>query len=182
VPAQFQAPLEAAVRQALAGTTAEFGLTRLPNGRTAIVVSYGNAGGADVRGLELGASVELTNAMRLGGSYAMLDVDIKQQQQGDVLLADTPKHKGTISLSYSGREGLDIGVDVRIVAGYPWAIGVWRGYIPASQTVTLSAGYRVSLLLRVHALATNLFNEQRFQIYGGSVIGRRVLAGLTATF
>ena len=182
VPAQFHAPLENAVHQALAGTTAEFGLTRLPNGRTAIVVSYGNAGVADVRGLELGASVELTNAVRLGGSYTMLDVDIKQQQQGDVLLPNTPKHKGTISISYSGRKGLDIGVDARIVAGYSWAIGVWRGYIPASQTVNLTAGYRVSPLLRVHALATNVFDEQRFQLYGGSVIGRRVLAGVTATF
>jgi len=182
VPAQYHAPLENAVRLALAGTTAEFGLTRLPNGRTAIVVSYGNAGVADERGLEVGASIQVTNAVRLGGSYSMLDVDIKQQQQGDVLLPNTPKHKGTVSLSYSGREGLDIGVDARIVAGYPWAIGVWQGYLPASRTVNLTAGYRVSPLLRVHALATNLFDEQRFQLYGGSVIGRRMLAGVTATF
>lgn len=182
VPSQYHQPLENAVRQALTGTTAEFGLTRLENGRTAIVVSYGNAGVADERGLEVGASLRVTDAVRLGGSYTMLDVDIKQQQQGDVLLPNTPKHKGTISFSYSGREGLDIGVDARLVAGYPWAIGVWRGFIPASQTVNLTAGYRVSTLLRVHALATNVFDEPRFQIYGGSVIGRRVLVGVTATF
>ncbi|MGH7539263.1 MAG: TonB-dependent receptor domain-containing protein, partial [Gemmatimonadales bacterium] len=182
VPASSRMALENAVRQALAGTTAEYGLTRLPNGRTAIVVSYGNAGVADERGLELGASVQVADAVRLSGSYALLDVDIKQQQQGDVLLPNTPKHKGTLSVSYNGRGGLDLGADARIVAGYPWAIGVWRGYIPASRTVNLSAGHRVSPQLRVHALATNVFDEQRFQIYGGSVLERRVLAGATATF
>jgi hypothetical protein len=36
--------------------------------------------------------------------------------------------------------------------------------------------------LRVHASATNLFDQQRFQLYGGSVIGRRVLGGITANF
>lgn len=182
VPAQYHAPLENAVRQALTGTTAEYGLTRLPNGRTAIVVSYGNAGVADERGIEVGASFDLTTTLRLGGSYTLLDVEIKKQQQGDVLLPNTPKHKGTSSLAYSGHEGLDIRVDARIVAGYPWAIGVWRGFIPASQTVNLTAGYRVSPLLRFNAVATNVFDERRFQIYGGSVIGRRVLLGVTATF
>jgi len=34
----------------------------------------------------------------------------------------------------------------------------------------------------VYANATNLFDQQRFQVYGGSVIGRRVLAGATSTF
>jgi len=182
VPQQYRTPLENAVRQALAGTTAQYGLTRLPNGRTAIVVSYGNAGVADERGVEVGASLQVTDAVRLGGSYSFFDVDIKKQQQGDVLLPNTPKHKGTISLSYGGREGLDIGVDARIVAGYPWAIGVWRGFIPASQTINLTASYRMNPLLRAQAFVTDVFDEQRFQIYGGSVIGRRALVGVTATF
>jgi hypothetical protein len=34
----------------------------------------------------------------------------------------------------------------------------------------------------VYANATNLLDQQRFQVYGGSVIGRRVLAGMTSTF
>jgi hypothetical protein len=34
----------------------------------------------------------------------------------------------------------------------------------------------------VHATATNVLDQERFQLYGGSVIRRRVLGGLTANF
>ena len=54
--------------------------------------------------------------------------------------------------------------------------------MPASEFVNLSAGYRVNNYFRIHATATNLLDQERFQMYGGSVIGRRVLGGVTANF
>jgi hypothetical protein len=47
---------------------------------------------------------------------------------------------------------------------------------------TLGAGFRVNNNLRIHGTATNVLDQKRFQLYGGSVIGRRVLGGLTANF
>lgn len=58
----------------------------------------------------------------------------------------------------------------------------FQGYVPSSEFVNLSAGYRINNYVRVHAMATNLLDQERFQLYGGSVIGRRVLGGITATF
>ena len=101
------------------------------------------------------------------------------------VLSASPKaahNKGAISLAYAGRQGIDVGVDARIVSGCHWMTGVWDGDIPASQIVNLNAGYRLNPHLRVYANATNLFDQQRFQVYGGSVISRRVLAGMTSTF
>jgi hypothetical protein len=46
----------------------------------------------------------------------------------------------------------------------------------------VSAGYRINNYVRIHATATNLFDQQRFQLFGGSVIGRRILGGVTASF
>ena len=43
-------------------------------------------------------------------------------------------------------------------------------------------GYRVKNNLRLFANTTNLLDQKRFQLYGGSVIGRRFLGGVTATF
>ena len=181
VPAAARAPLENAVRQALAGTTAEFGLTRLANGNTAIVVSYGNAGEVNQWGAELGAAVSVSQSLQLSGSYALFDFDVQSAQAGDVLEPNTPKHKGTVSLAYDGPQGFEFGVTARASTGYQWAAGVYRGFIPASQFVNVNAAYQVNEKLRIHAVATNVFNQQRFQIFGGSVIGRRVLAGVTAT-
>jgi iron complex outermembrane receptor protein len=182
VPQPYREPLEEAVQQALSGTTAEFGLTRLADGSTAIVLSYGNAGEVDAWGVEASASIPITHDFRLGGSYALFDSDIKDVQEGDVLLPNTPKHKGTASIVYTGSFGLDARADVRFVSAYDWSAGVFLGNIPSSETVNLSIGYQVNQAVRIFSLATNLLNQERFYLYGGSVNGRRLIAGATATF
>jgi outer membrane receptor protein involved in Fe transport len=184
VPPASRAAVEAAVLSALAarGSTVQNGLTRLPDGTTAIVLSFGNAGTVDEWGVEFGSSISLSRLLTVGASYTWYNSAIRHNFVGNVLSPNTPHNKGAISLAYGGRQGIDVGVDARIVSGYHWTTGVWDGDIPASQIVNLNAGYRINPHLRVYANATNLFDQQRFQVYGGSVIGRRVLAGMTSTF
>ena len=98
------------------------------------------------------------------------------------MLANTPSAKGTLGVSYAGRQGLDLGASVRIVDSYDWAAGVFVGEVPSSQTVDVNAGYRINQNFRVFALATNVFDQERFHLFGGSVIGRRVLGGISAQF
>ncbi|MDH3497451.1 MAG: TonB-dependent receptor [Gemmatimonadota bacterium] len=159
-------------------------LATLPDGTRAIVVSYANAGKVTERGIEFGVSVALTDEFRVEGSYALFDfdVDATQTQAGDQLLPNTPKHRATGAISYRGRQGLDASVSARFVNGYSWAAGVFSGFVPSSQTVNASAGYAVNNNLRLHVTGTNLLDQQRFHLYGGSVIGRRVLGGATVAF
>ncbi len=185
VPAQFRASLEGAVRAQLIAAgqpVAAAGLTRLGNGSTAIVVSYANAGEVDEKGVELSGGYQLTNELSVTASYTYFDFEVKSQAVGDKLLPNTPQHKGTIAISYTGAQGLDLGANVKLVDGFEWAAGVFAGYVPAQETVDLTAGYRINNNLRIHAVATNVFDQQRFQMFGGSVIGRRVLGGVTANF
>ena len=158
------------------------GLTRLLNDTTAIVLSFGNVGTVDEWGVEVGSSVSLTQTLILSASYTWYNFAIRETAVGDTLVPNTPEHKGSVALAYAGRHGMTLGVDARIVAGYPWRSGTWEGDVPASQIVSMSAGYRINPYLRVYANATNLLGQQRFQVYGGSVNGRRVLAGVTSTF
>jgi outer membrane receptor protein involved in Fe transport len=44
------------------------------------------------------------------------------------------------------------------------------------------AGFRLSNNFRIHGTATNVLDQERFQLFGGSVLSRRVLAELTANF
>lgn len=186
VPAGSRAAVDSAVQIALAAfdTTkvAANGLTRLADGTTAIVLSFGNVGAVDEWGVEVGTSVSLTPALTLSASYTWYDFAIRQNLVSNVLAPNTPQNKGTAALEYAGREGLDIGVDVRIVGGYHWSSGNWVGDVPPSQTVNLTAGYRVNPHLRVFANGMDILDQRRFQVYGGAVIGRRVLAGVTSTF
>ena len=115
-------------------------------------------------------------------SFTGFDFSVKSQAVGDQLVPNTPSKKASVSLSYAGQQGIDANVTVRLVDGYQWSAGVFQGYVPSNEFVNVSAGYRVNNYFRVHATATNLFDQKRFQLYGGSVIGRRVLGGITATF
>ena len=85
-------------------------------------------------------------------------------------------------MTYAGAQGFDGNVSLRLVDGYQWAAGIFQGYVPSSEFLNVSAGYRINNYVRIHATATNLFDQQRFQMYGGSVIGRRILGGVTANF
>ncbi|HYS61755.1 MAG TPA: TonB-dependent receptor [Gemmatimonadales bacterium] len=184
VPAGSRGAVEAAVLSALAprGRIVQNGLTRLPDGTTAIVLSFGNVGTVDEWGVEFGSSISLSRALTVSANYTWYNSAIRHNVADNVLTPNTPHNKGAISLAYVGRQGIDVGVDARIVSRYHWTTGVWDGDIPASQIVNLNAGYRINPHLRAYANATNLFDQQCFQVYGGSVIGRRVLAGATSTF
>jgi outer membrane receptor protein involved in Fe transport len=79
-------------------------------------------------------------------------------------------------------ERFDANASLRLIDGYQWAAGVFQGYVPSSEQLNIGAGFRLNNNLRIQGTATNLLDQKRFQLYGGSVIGRRVLGGLTATF
>jgi iron complex outermembrane receptor protein len=181
-PAERDA-VERAVRNAYnaAYPLAQNGLTNVDGDTTAIVTSYVNVGTVTQWGVELGGSVSLTRALTLSVSYTWYQYAIQDTTAENVLAPNTPEHKGTVALEYAGRHGITFGVDARIVEQYYWYSGAFNGYVPASQTVNLHAGWRLNPHLRVYANATNLLDQQRFHMYGGSVNGRRVLAGMTST-
>ncbi len=159
-------------------------LATLPDGNRAIVLSYTNAGKVTERGIELGIGYQFTPEIRGDVSFTgfSFDVDEAEQAAGDQLVPNTPSKKGTFSLTYAGQQGFDGNVTLRLVDGHPWAAGIFEGYVPANELLNVSAGYRINNYVRIHATATNLFDQQRFQLFGGSVIGRRVLGGVSASF
>lgn len=186
VPEPVRETLERTVREQLAAAgqrTAAAGMTRLADGRTAIVLSYANAGRATERGIEIGARVPIGPHFAFDGTYTYLDfsVDAASLHAGDVLEPNTPKHKGSLSASY--RNGaIDAGTALRLVDGYDWSAGVFAGPVPPRQTVDLRAALHVGRNLLVHAVATNVFDQKKYEIFGGSLIGRRVLLGLTTAW
>jgi outer membrane receptor protein involved in Fe transport len=167
-----------------AGTTIQGAnaLATLPDGSRAVVLSYTNSGEVTERGVELGVGYQFTPELRADVSFTGFDFEVKSQQAGDQLQPNTPSKKANFAVSYAGAQGFDANVSVRLVDGYQWAAGIFNGYVPSSEFVNLSAGFRFNNNFRIHGTATNLLDQQRFQLYGGSVIGRRVLGGITANF
>ena len=101
---------------------------------------------------------------------------------GDKLLANTPEWRSNLAATFNSRGGLDLGLNFRYSSGFPWAAGVLAGYIESGSTFDANAGYRISPNFRVFLAGTNVLNRDWFSVYGGSVNGRRVMGGVTATF
>ena len=189
VPVESQAMVDSAVLNALAlmlpaplNKSVKNGLTRLIDGTTAVVLSYGNAGVVDEWGVELGGSVSISRTLTVTAGYTWYNWAIRHNLPDNVLASNTPHNKGAVALGYSGQR-LDFDLSARFVSRYHWSSGaVWDGDIPASQTVDLNGGYRIDPHLRLYISGTDILNQQRFEVYGGAVIGRRVLVGVTSTF
>lgn len=175
----IKATLGANPATALAGA----GLTRTEDGKTAVVVSYTNAGHVDQRGLDLGIGVQASSEIRLDGSFSYFHFKVIDQQTGDQLLPNTPDRKATFTASYEGKtNGFDASLSARFVAAYSWAAGVFVGKVPDSQSWNANIGYQMTPRYRFSLIGTNIFDQKRFQLFGGSVIRRRILASLTARF
>ncbi len=180
------AQLLAGYEMALAGVQGATGpaLTTV-GGAPAIVVSYANAGKVDEMGVEFGIGYGITPELKVDASYTYFDFDVKDggfTAAGQDLIPNTPKHKGSGSLTYTGQQGFDAGASVRINDSFDWAAGVFTGRVPSNQFIDANVGFRVNNYLRIYVVASNLLDQQRFQLYGGSIIGRRILGGMTATF
>jgi outer membrane receptor for ferrienterochelin and colicins len=175
IPDGARAPIEGAVKAALGS-----GITRLSNGSTAYVLSFGNAGEAREWGSELSAGAHLTKAVRLDANYTFYNFRLEQGSfaAGDSILPNTPSNSANLSATYEVDEGLRVRVGVRVDERYTWRSGLWAGTVPASQTVDVNAGYAIGDQVRLDLIATNLFDQRRFHLFGGSIVGRRILATL----
>jgi outer membrane receptor protein involved in Fe transport len=176
VPESSREELEAQVAAARAG------LSRLEDGATAFVFSQTNAGTVEAFGLEFGIRLYLTPELRTDGSYAYFDSSDGDLGPAIPRAPNAPSHRGAFAITYLGAQGLAAGASIVVVGPFNFHDGDFQGRVPPRQTVNLTAGYQINDLVRVHAVATNVFNQRRFHAFGTSVIGRRALAGITLTF
>lgn len=157
------------------------GLT-LVNGLPAVVVSYTNAGKVDERGVEVSFNYYVTKEFSLNGNWTWYDFKVLEQQSGDVLLPNAPKHKFAAGFTWTRDDGIDLSMSARNVQPFTWSAGVFSGKIRAYTTVNGSIGYKLSKNYRLGVTVTNLFDNRVYQLFGGSVIGRQAIATVTATF
>ncbi|MEO8168046.1 MAG: TonB-dependent receptor, partial [bacterium] len=105
---------------------------------------------------------------------------ILSQNANDVLLPNAPKHKANAAVNYQ-RDNYQIAVSVKYIPQYDWAAGIYKGPILTYTLVNLSASYQFTHQLGVTLNVTNLLDRRHYQIFGGSLIGRRAVVGMTFT-
>jgi outer membrane receptor protein involved in Fe transport len=174
----------AALRAGYVQLAAQLGplLATLPTGDRAGVISYTNAGRVDEVGFEVGGKAFVTDELSAEANWSYFDFTVKAQQLGDVLLPNSPKHKFNATVSYAHRAGYNAGVSFRWVQKYPWAAGIFQGDIPEYAVVNLVSGYQITKNVHLGVNVFNLLNRKHYEIFGGSVLERRILGTVTTTF
>lgn len=147
---------------------------------TRTVWSYGNAGRVNEQGIELSANYYLGSTVQLFANYAFFDFTIKEQNENDVLLPNAPDHKVNGGAAY--RNGpLEAELSIKYVPGFDWAAGIYKGKILAYALVNTSVSYALNPVFTLGLSVSNILDRDHYQIFGGSLIGRRAVASVTAT-
>ncbi len=174
VPASARAAVQAAAQGAVGG------LTRLADGSTAYVVSYGNEGRATEWGSEIGLGVAITSTLRADASYALYKWALRPStfNPADTIQSNTPPNTASASLVYQNRGGLRARLGFHYDDRFQFRSGQWAGPVPASQSFDADVSRPLGTHWTLGLTGSNVLDERRFHLYGGSIVGRRILTTL----
>jgi outer membrane receptor protein involved in Fe transport len=83
----------------------------------------------------------------------------------------------TAGLAYE-RGRIGISADVRWLGDFRWADGFFLGDVRSYAVVEAAAIYPLSESFSLTLNASNLFNDQHWESFGGALLRRRALVGL----
>ncbi|GAB3876549.1 hypothetical protein GCM10028824_34300 [Hymenobacter segetis] len=182
-----------------------------PETGAATVLTYVNFGQVDTYGADFGFSYYLSSSLSLALNYSYFGFkldhdDLKNDGNKDGKVQDeidlpinTPAHKGSLALNYSGKkffgsiftryvQAYDFYSGINVAAAANPTLGVkenarygrtWNyGPLGGFTTVDLSAGYRVNSYLTASAQVVNLFDTKMREFVASPFIGRLYSAEL----
>jgi len=151
---------------------------------TRTIWSYNNAGRVEERGFEVGVNYYLSEDWLVNANYAYFDDDVVDT--GSVTLANfvpnAPRHKLNGGVTFTSGLGFELGVRVKYVPSFDWSAGIYQGKIITYTLVDFSGRYHIMQNLDLGLNISNVFNRVHYEIFGGSLIGRRAVLSLTANF
>ena len=182
-----------------------------PEAGATFVLTYVNFGQVDTYGADLGLSYYLNSSLSLALNYSYFgftldhsdlnndgNKDGKVQDETDLPI-NTPTHKGSFAVNYSGKkffgsvftrwvQAYDFYSGINVAAKANSTLGVvenarynrtWNyGPLGGFTTVDVSAGYRLSTYLTASAQVVNLFDTKMREFVASPFIGRLYSAEL----
>ncbi len=149
------------------------------------VWSYKNVGMVDEYGYEMGLNYYITDDLIVDMNYSYFQFEIdKSVSTADAsqIQPNSPRWKSNAGITYQSADNYDVAVKVKYIPSYFWSAGVFSGRIPAYALVNLSAGYQVNEQMNLNINISNILDRRHYQIFGGSLLGRRSTLSVTYSF
>jgi outer membrane receptor protein involved in Fe transport len=141
------------------------------------LLTFGNFGEATDRGLELGVTAWVRPELRVESSLTLMSFKVTSQAAESVISPNVPSRQFNIGASYAGPR-ISASGTIRAVNAFDWNSGVYVGRVPAYAVVDAAAGFKLQHGWRVDVDAANLLDHRHYELFGGSLLGRRLLASL----
>jgi iron complex outermembrane receptor protein len=141
--------------------------------------SYVNAGYVREAGVEIGANYYFSDEWLFRGNFTQYSFEVLEKNVNDVLIPNSPEFRvgGGVTYTYGK---VEIGAGIKYVPTFEWAAGIFRGTIPAYTILDLSGTYMAASNLMLSINISNVLDREHYQIFGGSILGRRSV--LTAAY
>lgn len=184
---------------ALAGTIAQvpWGIvtpdqvdSQIQNGLdpTTIILTYRNFPSFDLWGADVGATLLLTDWLRLSGSYSFVSERFFSAEEIDApadLALNSPQNKASLGAHVEiPRRGLRGEIRGRYVDSFPVISGVYVGHVENYTVFDALVSYSLlfSRTTEITLSVTNVFDNRHQQMVGAPDLGRLVLLRLRQTF
>jgi len=153
----------------------------VPDGHPVVVVSYTNAGEVETEGIDVAFNYYLNERWTIDGNYSWFDFEVIDQLVGDQLVPNAAENKYNLGVSYD--DGTFSGsIKFHSVEEFQWAAGVYQGVIPSYETINMNFNYRFNDTWEAAFVANNALDDEHYEIFGGSVNGRRLIFTLNYRF
>jgi iron complex outermembrane receptor protein len=150
------------------------------------VWSYKNVGKVEEYGYDLAVNYYLTDEIILDANYTyfQFEIDKKTVSAADAaqIQPNSPRWKTNAGITYQSKNNYDVSLKVKYVPSYYWSAGVYQGQILAYTMINLSGGYVVNESLSMNLNIANVLDRRHYEIFGGSILGRRSTLSATYTF
>jgi outer membrane receptor protein involved in Fe transport len=103
--------------------------------------------------------------------------NVKSQAAESVISPNAPTRQLSAGATYAGSR-FNASATLRAVNAFDWNAGVYAGRVPAFAVVDAAGGVNLRRGWRLDIDAANLFDHRHFEMFGGSLLGRRVLGSL----
>ena len=127
-----------------------------------------------------GKTIHLWMRAHTGGTGYAAIAKVVEDAPGleNVLQPNAPEHKLSAGLWYAG-ERMDASVSARWFDEFRWTTGYYRGDVESYTTVDLAGNYSLNERWKVGINVANLLDDEHWEAFGGSLLGRRALAHVT---
>lgn len=152
------------------------------NGLPSFIVSNSNIGTVNQYGIDLTLSYYLNKNIFLTGNYSHYEYNIEKNPGDPDILPNTTPNKFNLSATYQIPAKFDATLSFQYSDNFDWLAGAYTGVVPAYKLVNFNAGYYILKNLQVGAYVFNLFNEQHYEMFGGTYLPRNFYIKTTFNF